>query len=133
MGLIRSWNTNLIPISDDTELTEYLRPIVREIIKTNIENKQNLIVEWCYIPFNWTDSFEKEYLEKIKYYCLVMSEKYIKNHFEDIKKYWNIIENRLDDGCTIEEILEDNSKVLEQVKSHNLNYILINDNYEINI
>lgn len=39
MGLIRSWNTNLIPISDDTELTEYLRPIVREIIKTNIENK----------------------------------------------------------------------------------------------
>lgn len=62
-----------------------------------------------------------------------MSEKYIKNHFEDIKKYWNIIENRLDDDCTIEEILEDNSKVLEQVKSHNLNYILINDNYEINI
>jgi hypothetical protein len=45
MGLIRSGNTNLTPMSDDTELTEYLRPIVREIIKTNIENNQNLIVE----------------------------------------------------------------------------------------
>ena len=62
-----------------------------------------------------------------------MSEKYIKNHFEDIKRYWNIIENRLDDDCTIEEILEDNAKVLEQVKSHNLNYIFIDDNYKINI
>jgi hypothetical protein len=72
-------------------------------------------------------------LEKIKYYCLIMSEKYIKNHFEDIKRYWNIIENRLDDDCTIEEILEDNAKVLEHVKSHNLNYILIDNNYEINI
>ena len=133
MGLIRSGNTNLTPMSDNTELTEYLRPIVREIIKTNIENRQNLIVEWCYIPYNRADSFEKEYLEKIKYYCLVMSEKYIKSHFEDIKRYWNIIENRLDDDCTIEEILEDNSKVLEQVKLHNLNYILIDENYEINI
>lgn len=133
MGLIRSGNTNLTPTSDDTELTEYLRPIVREIIKTNIENDQNLIVEWCYIPYNRVDSFEKEYLEKIKYYCLVMSEKYIKNHFEDIKRYWNIIENRLDDDCKIEEILEDNAKVLEQVKTQNLNYILIDDKYEINI
>ena len=64
---------------------------------------------------------------------MVMSEKYIKNHFEDIKKYWSIIENRLDDDCKIEEILEDNLKVLEQVKLHNLNYILIDENYEINI
>jgi hypothetical protein len=32
-------------MSDDMELTKYLRPIVREIIKTGIENNQNLIVE----------------------------------------------------------------------------------------
>ena len=133
MGLIRSGNTKLTPMSDDMELTKYLRPIVREIIKTGIENNQNLIVEWCYIPYDWAEDLEKKYLDKIKYYCLVMSEKYIKNHFEDIKKYWNIIENRLDDDCKIEEILEDNLKVLEQVKLHNLNYILIDENYEINI
>ena len=43
MGLIRSGNTELTPISDDVKLTEYLWPIVREIIKTSIENNQNLI------------------------------------------------------------------------------------------
>ena len=44
MGLIRSGNTNLTP-EDDDELTDYLWPIVREMIKTAIENEQNLIVD----------------------------------------------------------------------------------------
>ena len=52
----------------------------------NIENKQNLIVEGCYIPFDWKKDFDSNYLESIKYYCLVMSEEYIRNHFADIKK-----------------------------------------------
>ena len=67
MGLIRSGNTELTPLSDDSALTEYLWPIVREMIKTAIENKQNLIVEGCYIPFDWQEDFEAEYLEKIRY------------------------------------------------------------------
>lgn len=47
MGLIRSGNTELTPMSDDADLTEYLWPIVCEMVKTAIENKQNLIVEGC--------------------------------------------------------------------------------------
>ncbi|MBR2650090.1 MAG: adenylate kinase, partial [Clostridia bacterium] len=82
MGLIRSGNTELTPM-DDNELTEYLWPIVREMIKTAIENNQSLIVEGCYIPFDWQNEFDSEYLESIKYFCLVMSEKYIRNHFTD--------------------------------------------------
>ena len=73
MGLIRSGNTKLTPMSDDTKLTAYLWPIVREMIKTAIENKQNLIVEGCYIPFDWANDFDNEYLKNIKYYCIVMS------------------------------------------------------------
>ncbi len=53
MGMIRSGNTQLTPVSADTELTMFLWPIVREIIKTVIENRQNLIIEGCYIPFDW--------------------------------------------------------------------------------
>ena len=133
MGLIRSGNTELTPM-DDNELTEYLWPIVREMIKTAIENKQNLVVEGCYIPFDWQKDFDKEYLDNIKYYCLVMSEKYIRNHFADIKKYANVIENRLDDECcTIESIVADNAEVLSLAQKHNVNYILIEDKYEINI
>ena len=134
MGLIRSGYTKLTPMSDDKELTAYLWPIVLEIIKTAIENQQNLIVEGCYIPFDWKKYFEYPYLQNIKYYCLVMSENYIKNHFADIKNYANIIENRLDDEwCTMENVLEDNKEVLSLVNKYHGNYILIEDKYEINI
>ena len=133
MGLIRSGNTELTPM-DDNELTEYLWPIVREIIKTAIENNQNLIVEGCYIPFDWQKDFDSEYLESIKYYCLIMSEEYIKNHFADIKKYANVIEKRMDDEwCTMESVLSENAQILEFAKKYNVNYILIDDKYEINI
>ena len=134
MGLIRSGHTNLTPMSDDADLTAYLWPIVCEMIKTAIENKQNLIVEGCYIPFDWGNSFEAEYLKHIQYDCLVMSENYIKTHFDDIKKYACVIEERLDDtDCTMESVLEDNARMLELVKKYEVNYVLIEDVYNINI
>ena len=132
MGLIRSGNTELTPMDDD-KLTEYLWPIVREMIKTAVENKQNLIVEGCYIPFTWQEDFSKEYLDNIKYYCIVMSENYIRNHYEDIKTYANIIENRLDDDCTLDGLLQDNVRILNECKKNNVNYLLIEDEYKINI
>lgn len=134
MGLIRSGNTELTPMSDDADLTDYLWPIVCEMIKTAIENKQNLIIEGCYIPFDWSRNFEKEYLDNIRYYCLVMSENYIRNHFADIKRYASVIENRLDDEwCTLESVINDNSHILELAINHNVNYVLIDDKYEIDI
>jgi len=134
MGLIRSGNTSLTPLSDDSQLTAYLWPIVREMLKTAIENNQNLIVEGCYIPFDWAKDFEKKYLEKIKYYCLVFSEKYINAHFDDIKRYARVIEDRLDDEyCTKESVLADNAERLALAKKHKVNYILIDDKYEFDI
>ena len=134
MGLIRSGNTNLTPVSDDADLTAYLWPIVCEIIKTTIENKQNLIVEGCYIPFDLENCFEKEYLDNIKHYCLVMSEKYIRKNFSDIKKYASVIEARMDDSyCTLESVLEDNKGVLSLAQNHKVNYLLIDEAYEIDI
>jgi 2-phosphoglycerate kinase len=133
MGLIRSGNTELTPLSDDGELTVYLWPIVREMIKTAVENKQNLIVEGCYVPFDWADDFEKEYLDEIKYYCLIMSENYIRNHFDDIIGYADVIEKRLCDDCTIETVLEDNARNLSLAKKYGVNYIMIDDIYDIEI
>lgn len=132
MGLIRSGYIKLTP-EEDNALTNYLWPVIREMIKTSIENGQNLIIEGCYIPFDWTKDFENEYLSHIKYYCLIMSEDYIKNHFADIKEHSNAIENRLSDGCTMETVLEDNARFLELAQKHNANYVLIKDKYEIDI
>ena len=133
MGLIRSGHTDLTPMSADEDLTAYLWPIVREMIKTAIENHQNLIVEGCYIPFDWAKDFSEEYMAHIQYYCLIMSEKYIRNHFQDVKRYANVIESRLEDDCSIENILEDNRQFLDSVKKYELNYILIEDKYELKI
>ena len=130
MGLIRSGNTGLTPVSSDESLTAYLWPIVREMIKTAIENGQNLIVEGCYIPFNWQSDFEESYLIHIRYHCLVMSCRYIRDHFADIKKYASAIERRLDDGdCTLKSVLEDNCYYLQNCQKHNLEFILIDDAY----
>ncbi|MEI3362301.1 MAG: hypothetical protein V8R75_06845 [Oscillospiraceae bacterium] len=112
---------------------DFLWPIIREIIKTAIENGQNLIIEGCYIPFDWSKDFENEYLSHIKYYCLIMSKDYIKNHFDDIKGYSNVIENRLSDECTMETVLEDNAQFLELAQRYKINYVLIEDKYEIDI
>ena len=130
MGLIRAGYTNLSPTDSDDDLTAYLWRVVREIIKTAIENNQNLIVEGCYIPFDWKKDFDAAYLEKIEYVCLVMSEAYIQNHYHDIKRYANIIEHRLDDSdCTIASLIEDNARILKGVQAHGLPYHLIDTEY----
>ena len=133
MGLIRSGCTQLTPMSDDAELTDYLWPIVREIIKTAIENRQNLIVEGCYIPFGWKKDFSDAYRKDIRGYCLVMSERYIRTHFTDIKQFACAIETRLDDeDCTFDRVLKDNARSLALAKENGIDCILIDDAYEIN-
>lgn len=133
MGLIRSANT-VLTVYDDAKLTPYLWSIVKEIIKTAIENDQNLIVEGCYIPFDWAKDFDNEYLKQIRYYCLVMTEKYIEKHFDDIQKFENIIENRGEDmDFTKENIIRDNAYYLEMCKKHRCRCILIDEKYELDI
>ena len=133
MGLIRSKNTNLTPLSNDDDLISYLWPIVKEIIKTAIENNQNLIVEGCYIPLDYKKYFTSDYLNHIKIYCLIMSERYIRIHFNDILKYSNVIENRIDDYCELDSLINANIKMLNKAKEFNIDYILIDDKYEINL
>ncbi len=133
MGLIRSKQTTLTPMDDD-KLTEYLWPIVREMVKTAIENGQNLIVEGCYIPFDWKKDFSPEYRKHIRYRCLVMSRNYIESHFDDIRNHGNAIEQRLDDsGLSKAELIRDNEENLQFCKENGCEYILLNDRYEIDL
>lgn len=131
MGLIRSGNTRLTPMDDD-KLTDYLWPIVREMVKTAIENNQNLIVEGCYIPFEWQKDFAREYLEHIQYTCLIMSRNYIEKHFADIQSYASIIERRLDDSDLNQaDLIAENEDNLAQCIARNLPYILIDKEYKV--
>ena len=131
MGLIRSGNTTLTPMDDD-KLTDYLWPIVREMVKTAIENGQNLIVEGCYIPFDWKNDFDDGYLEHIQCRFLIMSRHYIETHFDDIRDYANTIERRLDDSwLNKEDLIRDNQWNLSQCREFGCDYVLINEEYPI--
>ncbi len=113
MGLIRSGQTALTP-EDDEALTAYLWPIVREIIKTAIENRQDLIIEGCYVPFGWRRDFDERYVSEIRFLCLAMTDAYIDAHFDEIARHACDIEARLDDSyCTPERLKADNRGVIK--------------------
>jgi gluconate kinase len=113
MGMIRSGKSTLTPEEDDA-LTEELWPIVREMVKTAIENRQNLIVEGCYIPSCWRNDFSEQYLQSIRFICLAMSDAYIETHIDEIRNHASTIETRLyDTGCTIESLKHDNHNYID--------------------
>ena len=44
-----------------------------------------------------------------------------------------MIEHRVHDTCTMEQLLEDNTQVLELAQKYHVHYVLIRDKYEISI
>ncbi|MGN1034690.1 MAG: adenylate kinase [Oscillospiraceae bacterium] len=131
MGLIRSKNISLTPL-DDEKLMPYLCGIVKEMMKTAVENQQNLIIEGGYIPFNWAEDFGAEYLKNIDYYCLVMIPEYIKKHFIEILEYANIIEKRKNNlEYSVEQLIAENDYNLAMCQKFGNKFILIEDNYRI--
>ena len=129
MGLIRSGNTALTP-EDDEALVPYLWPIVREIVKTAIENRQNLIVEGCYIPPDWQRDFDERYLPAIRLICLAMTDAYIETHFDEIIGHESEIEARLvPTDCTVDGLKADNRRYREAFGRAGEQMLLIEDDY----
>ena len=134
MGLIRSGLCPLSPESPDEEMTAFLWPVVREMVKTAIENGQDLIVEGCYLPFTWREDFEPPYLARLRALWLIFSRDYIQSHFQDILSHANDIERRLDDsGLTQEDLLRDNEALLAGCRAHGWPYLLIHQHYPASI
>lgn len=133
MGLIRSGNTAFTPY-DDEQMTDYLWPIIREIIKTAIENEQNLIVEGCYVPADWEKDFSPAYREKIRFHCLIMTEAYIHRHFDEIKSKASAIEQRGEDAdFDMETAIRENKRFLDTFEKEPDRLIIIDKEYRLSI
>ena len=131
MGLIRSGQTELTPCSDDGALTDYLWPIVREMVKTAIENNQNLIVEGCYIPIGWRRDIDQRYQDHIKFICLAMSEEYIEDHFDAIIVHESEVENRLIKAdCTADDLKQCNRWFIDSFSSVGEKVVIIEDDFD---
>ena len=130
MGLIRSGRTALTP-EDDEAMTDCLWPIVREIVKTAVENRQNLIVEGCYIPFDWRRDFDESYLTHIRFLCLAMTRDYIEDHFGEITGHESDIEARLIGcDCTAAGLAEDNERFIRGFRAAGERIVPIDSDYE---
>ena len=130
MGMIRSGKTDLTP-EDDDALTAELWPIVCEMIKTAIENHQNLIVEGGYVPYNWRECFDEHYLDSIRFICLAFPDEYIDTHFDEIRAHRSVIETRQDDdNCTIASLKDDNRKYIDGFNTAGERVFLIKADYE---
>lgn len=133
MGLIRSGYTDLT-VEQDDELTALMWPIVREMIKTAIENEQNLVIEGCYLPFDWRKDFGEEYLPHIHFVCLVMTERYLRERFDDVRRYASVVENREEEPeLDLAELIRDNAANLAKSREHGCEVILIDDKYQVEL
>ena len=130
MGLIRSGNTALTT-EDDDALTDYLWPVVREIVKTAIENEQNLIVEGCYVPADWRKDFDERYMPFIRFICLAMTEEYLERHFDEIIAHESDIESRLIEAdVTLERLKACNRWFIDTFSCAGEKIVLIENDYD---
>jgi predicted RNA-binding Zn ribbon-like protein len=91
-----------------------------------------MIVEGCYIPFDWAKDFPPDYLRHIRYRCLIMSEAYIRANFQRIRDFANAIEHRLDDSdLSADDLIRDNNQNLQLCKEHGCEYLLIDGDYSL--
>lgn len=135
MGIYRSdQQCGFTPLDEDELIGERLWPIIREMIKTNIENDQSLIVEGCYLFPRYLQDFEKHYAEKIIPIFITFSPQYIRNHFQTgILQYRNVIEKRQEHVASddeIEEMIQDHENYRRKCLDAGVSYFEIHEDYE---
>ena len=99
------------------------------MIKTAIENKQNLILEGCYLPAEWKESFSEAERKEIKCLFIVMSEAYIRAHFAEIVTFANVIEKRLDDRPDMERLIACSKGFQEDCEEYGIPLFVIDQTF----
>ncbi|TMV50673.1 2-phosphoglycerate kinase [Paenibacillus mesophilus] len=133
MGLYRGdTGCGFTPL-DSTELIgEKLWPIIKGIIMTNIENKQNIIIEGCYILPHYIKDFEATYSEQIISVFLGFSQNYIEtNYISNIVKHRNAIEDRgYPEEGIITDYVNEHDVFRKKCLDNGVDYFEIDKNYE---
>lgn len=119
MGFIRTGRTDLT-VEDDCKMRDFLWPFAAEIIKTAVENNQNMILEGCYIPGNWKASFSDDYLSKIYCTFITMTEEYLRKNINLVYEKASVIEQRLEDEVDLENLILWNKEFKEECKKFNI-------------
>ncbi len=132
MGLIRGdKHCDFTALDSDDVIAEKLWGIVKGMIQTCRENKQNIIIEGCYLPVERV----KEVLGEEVIACyLIFSKDYIRNHFDKVLEYENVIEQRnYPEERSIETFIAEHQRLKAKCIAHRVKYIEITDDYKSEI
>jgi 2-phosphoglycerate kinase len=130
MMFIRGGLTDLT-VEDDYEMRYFLWPYAAEIIKTAIENKQNMIIEGCYIPSEWREQFDSDYLKDIKCFFVTMSEEYLRKNIDKVRDFANVIESRIEDEVDTERLINCSIQFKKECEEQNIPVLEITGTYDI--
>ncbi len=130
MGFIRTKRTDLA-VEDDDKMRDFLWPFASEIVKTAVENGQNLIIEGCYIPADWKKSMPEAYLKDIYSVFLVMSEKYLRAHIDAVRDKACVIEKRIADETDLEKLVKSSRCLREECALHGIPCYEIDASFDI--
>ena len=84
------------------------------------------------IRSGYTDLTPEDDGKLTEYLWLVMTERYIRAHFDDVRAYASVIENRgADEGLTLEGVLADNADFLARCRANGVEPLLIDDKYDV--
>ena len=131
MGLIRSGLCPLSPEAPDAELTAFLWPIAREMVRTALENHQDLIVEGAYIPADALGDFPPPREGPLHHICLVLGESYIRREYPAIVKHSRAIERRRHDVPAMDHLIAENVRILAEAKAAGTPLLLVEKDYDI--
>lgn len=129
MGIYRSnHDCGFCPDNPDHSVAEKMWPIVREMIKTDVENGRNQIYEGVQIRPDFLAELASEYSKSTRSFFITFSESYIRTGYNEIIKHRTTVETRNDWPC-LEEMLESNQKLTRECRIHGCETLEIKKDY----
>lgn len=130
MAFIRTKRTDLT-VEEDDEMREFLWPFAAEIVKTAVENRQNMIIEGCYIPADFMESIPGSYRKDVYALFLVMSEKYLRENIRTVAEKADVIEKRIADETDLERLINCSRWFKEECIRYGVPYYEIDGSFNI--
>lgn len=90
-----------------------------------------MIIEGCYIPKSWKESFSDDYLKQIRPVFILMSENYLRKNIDDVSRYADVIEKRIDDFVDLDRLINCSKEFKDDCLSNGTPYIEIDGKYDL--
>lgn len=116
---------------EDEKIEALMWPAVRELVRTALENDEDLVVEGDYVPAEWRGDFEAD--AAVGALALVFSERYVEEEFDAILAHAEAARRRLAKGeehVTREELRSAHAGARSRAERAGDEVLLVDADYE---